>query len=344
MKAYDELTRLGQLRRIRQLAETALQAYGLSGARLTFLQYTANIVYRVDIPGPCPAHESRDPYLPNRYLLRVLYTNNLEGASGELTWLAALSRDAGLPVPAPLPTLEGKLLTRVATPHLPQGRLVSLMRWLDGRRLTKGLQPSHFRAWGKAVAQLHRFSAGWQPPHGFQRPHWDWDGQLGGRYFRCSVDELLDSMPAHLLEPFQIVSDEARQVMDSLGKEQDAYGLIHADMYPENVLFKANQAYLIDFEDCGFGFWLWDIAVALCQWPWTGEWQWRRDAFLDGYAQTRTLPESQLKHLDLFMATQYATMVLWASLFIRNDPARRAEHEAWRERDGEKLLRYFKRR
>ncbi len=69
-----------------------------------------------------------------------------------------------------------------------------------------------------------------------------------------------------------------------------------------------------------------------------------RDAFLEGYTQIRTLPESQLEHLDLFMATQYATMILWASLFIRNDPARRAEHEEWRDRDGARLLRYLERR
>lgn len=52
MKPYEELARLGQLRRARQLAEVALHAYGLNGARLIFVQYTANIVYRVDVPGP----------------------------------------------------------------------------------------------------------------------------------------------------------------------------------------------------------------------------------------------------------------------------------------------------
>jgi Ser/Thr protein kinase RdoA (MazF antagonist) len=343
MKPYDELTRLGQLRRTRRLAEAALEAYGLGGARLTFLQYTANIIYRVDVPGPVLNEGDPGPYVPNRYLLRVLYTSQWEGAKGEMTWLAALSREAGLPVPEPVPTLEGELLARIAAPGAPEERIVSLMRWIDGRRLTTGFRPDHFRAWGRMLARLHEFSASWQPPEGFERPIWDWEGQLGGRYFRCTVDELVNSMPGHLREPFQIVSQEARAVMEGLGRGPSAYGLIHADTYPENVLFKAGEAYLIDFEDCGYGYWLWDIAVALCLWPWTEEWYWRRDAFLEGYAQVRTLPESQLQHLDLFMAAQYATMVLWASIFIRNDPARRAEHEAWRDRDGTKLLRYLER-
>jgi Ser/Thr protein kinase RdoA (MazF antagonist) len=168
-------------------------------------------------------------------------------------------------------------------------------------------------------------------------------GQLGGRDFPYPIEELVASMPKRLQEPFQVVSHQARQVMESLGKGSDAYGMIHADMYPENLLFKSGEVYPIDFEDCGYGYWMWDIGVALCYWPWTEDWYWSRDAFLEGYTQVRTLPESQLMHLDLFMATQYATMVLWASLFIKIDPAMRAEHEKWRERDGRKLLRYFDR-
>ena len=95
------------------------------------------------------------------------------------------------PVPEPVPTREGELVSRVATAGVPQGRLVSLMRWIDGRRLTTGFRPHHFRAWGRMVARLHQFSAGWQPPEGFERPVWDWEGQLGGRYFDGGVEELV---------------------------------------------------------------------------------------------------------------------------------------------------------
>jgi hypothetical protein len=110
---------------------------------------------------------------------------------------------------------------------------------------------------------------------------------------------------------------------------------------PENVLFKAGEVFPIDFEDCGYGHWIWDIGVALGYWPWSEDWYWIRDAFLEGYAQARILPASQLVHLDLFMAAQYATMVLWASMSIKNDPAMRAEYEEWRNREGNKLLHYF---
>jgi Ser/Thr protein kinase RdoA (MazF antagonist) len=344
MRPYHELTRHGRLRRMRALAKAALGAYGLHEARLTFLRYFANVTYRVDGPGPVATGDAASPYVPNRYLLRVLVSNHWDYALGEMTWLAALSHEAGLPVPRPVPTLAGELQTRIATPGLPAGRIVSLMRWVDGRRRTTGLGPRHFRAWGRMVARLHAFAVGWQPPEGFQRYVWDWEGLLGGRGFGNSVEELVASMPGHLQEPFRIVSREGQAVMEGLGKGPDAYGMVHGDMCLDNVLFKAGEVLPIDFEDCGFGYWLWDIAVALEQQPWAEEWFRRRDAFLEGYGQVRTLPESQLEHLDLFVALDSATVVLWASLFLRDDPTRRAEHEAWRDESGGKLLRYLAQR
>lgn len=344
MKPYAKLSRLGQLRRIRQLVETALEAYGMRGARLTFLRYFANITYRVDVQDLVTFGGVLDPYILNRYLLRVLLSNHWEYAMGEMTWLAVLSREAGLPVPAPIPTLDGELLTRVATPGVPEGRIVSFMSWVDGRKLTAGLLPNQYLDWGTMVARLHAFAADWQPPEGFKRYEWDWDGLLGGRGFGWSVEELVASMPEYLRAPFRAVSDEPREVMLALGKGSDVYGMVHGDMYPDNILFKGSQVYPIDFEDCGFGYWLWDIAVALSQQPWTKTWMWQSEAFLEGYAQVRTLPGSQLRYLDLFIAAQYATGILWASQFIQDEPTRQAEHEAWRDESGVMLLRYLDRR
>jgi Ser/Thr protein kinase RdoA (MazF antagonist) len=340
MKSYNELTRLGRLRRIRHLAETALEAYGVEGARLTFLRYFANITYRVDLPQAVVCEDETSPYVPNRYLLRVLISNHWEIAKGEMTWLAALSDEGGLVVPAPVPTLEGDLLVKVKTPGLPEGRIVSLMRWVDGRKKTTGFRGSQLKAWGRMVGRLHAFAEGWQPPEGFKRFIWDWEGLLGGRGFGCTVEELVALMPGHLQEPFEAVSREARRVMEDLGKGADAYGMVHGDMYPENVLFKRGEVFPIDFEDCGFGYWLWDIAVALSLKPWTEEWYRQRDAFLQGYTQVHPLYESQLGHLDLFLAAQYATGVLWATQFLQDEPTREAEHEVWRDESGAMLLRY----
>jgi Ser/Thr protein kinase RdoA (MazF antagonist) len=71
--------------------------------------------------------------------------------------------------------LNDEYLIRVAIPGVQDGRLVSMMRWLDGRRMLDGLRPKHFQSWGEVMGQLHNFSASWQPPNEFTRPHWDWE-------------------------------------------------------------------------------------------------------------------------------------------------------------------------
>ena len=99
------------------------------------------------------------------------------------------------------------------------------------------------------------------------------------------MEQIVASIPHKYLQPFQYISKEAKHIMESMGKGSDSYGLIHADLYPENVLFKSGKAYPIDFEDCGYGYWMWDIAVALCTWAWGVDWERMRDAFWKGYSQ-----------------------------------------------------------
>jgi Ser/Thr protein kinase RdoA (MazF antagonist) len=343
MKPFRELTRRGRLSRLRKLAFSAIKVYGLEAAHLSFVQYFENIIYRVDLPRPSSLISDGDPYLSNRFLLRIHAGSDADAIGSELIWLAALNREAGLPVPAPVATPDGKLLTTIFTPGMPLGRVVSLMRWLDGRKLHKGLKPKHLTALGQVVAQLHGFSAGWKPPQGFTRPHWNWDSQLGGSMFRHPMEQVVTSIPPKFKEPFEFISQEAKQLMESMGKSPDAYGMIHSDLYPENVLFKGGRAFPIDFEDCGYGYWMWDIAIALSSWAWGPEWGRMRDAFWEGYSKVRTLPESQWEHIDLFVATQFATMVLWSSALLMNDPRRVAEYVPWREDNGNKLLGYFNR-
>jgi Ser/Thr protein kinase RdoA (MazF antagonist) len=339
MKPYDELTRKGQLRRLRRLAEQALEDYGLGGAKLTFQHYEGNAIFRVDVDGP--VQDECGIYVPNRYNMRILSMNNPEMTASELVWLAAL-KGGGFPVPEPVETVDGSYLKTVTTPGVPHGRVVSLMRWVDGRKLTKrGIRQQHIRAWGALMGRLHKFAAGWTPPEGFNRFVWDWDGILGNAVLRTPVDELVDLMPEKFRVPFVTISNRTREAMDALGKGSDAFGMIHTDMYLENVLFKGGEPRAIDFEDCGFGYWLYDIGIVLSDWLWDEAYPWVRESFLEAYLEVHSLPEEQLKYLDLFTAGRFADFTLWGTAFIKGDPGRKAEHTAWRDESGDQLVRFF---
>jgi len=327
--------------RCQELVKIALRAYGMEDAQLTFLQYLANVIYRVDLPGGSAQGDEKGPYVPNRFLLRLHAWDNVPYINSEMIWLEALANEGGLAVQKPIRALNGEFSVQVSSPKIPQGRCATLLGWLDGRKLDRSIRPMHLKSLGRLVAQLHTFSANWQPPEAFSRPAWDWEAQLGGSMFDVTIEELVATMPGRFQGPFETISQEAKDAMANLGKGSDAFGLIHADLYPENVLFKAGQAYPIDFEDCGYGYWIWDIAVALCTWAWKPGWERMRDAFYKGYQEIRTLPSEQWEMLDLFIAIQYATMVIWASVFLKNDPMRADEHIPWRDESGERLLAYY---
>ncbi len=341
MKLYNELTRLGKLRRLRQLAEVALDAYGLTDARLTFLHYQGNVIFRVDTRDSVNLSPGDSAYVHNRYILRILSIRDLDTINAELTWLSALRQDAGLPVPEPVPTLRGELSLPIWAEGVPHERVVTLMRWVDGRRLRKGLREKHVRGLGRILGELHRFASGWSPPEGFTRFHWDWEGLLGEAGIGYPLDGLLDEMPQPYRKPVRELSGRAREVMHAFGKGPDAYGMIHADLFLENVLFKGGEPRVIDFEDCGFGFWMFDLGVTMSEWWWTADRQRFRDAFLEEYCRVHLVPQRQVTKLDLFVAIQYAVMVLWSTAFIQRDPARQIEHVRWREREGGNLLRCF---
>ena len=110
-------------------------------------------------------------------------------------------------------------------------------------------------------------------------------------------------MPSEHYEAFEIVSVVLKRVMDDWGVGPEAYGLIHADLVVDaNLLFWRGEARAIDFDDCRFGYWMFDLAIALEHVQEDRAFPLYRDALLEGYTESRTLPEQQLRQLPLFLA------------------------------------------
>jgi len=324
MKPFEELTERGQVRRLRRLAQAALPQYGLGDAQLVFVAYSENAVFRVDSPR-------------GRYALRIHRPGYQTDASldSELAWLAALRQDVGLPVPEPRPSLDGRLRVQASMPGIPGPRNVSLLAWIRGRRIASGLRPIHFAALGQLMAQMHEHAAHWRPPAGFTRRHWDWEGLFGDQAgFDLPARKVWALVPDPYRAPFEQVADRMRHIMDAWGKAPDAFGLIHADLSiggQGNVLFYRGQACPLDFDDCGYGYWVYDWATALAHWQTHPQWPVYLQALLGGYADVRPLPEAQLAHLDLFMAARHVSEMLWAIDLARSNPGFRQGLDEWLE-------------
>jgi Ser/Thr protein kinase RdoA (MazF antagonist) len=338
MKPFEELSYRGKIRRMRQLAQSALNTYGLSDARLKFLRQAGNTLFRVYEASP--THVSKtELYAPGQYMLRIHQPGyqTPDAISLELAWLAAMCREAGLPVPEPVPTSDGSLLTCASHPGIPGERHCSLLRWVKGREPQNAkLQPWHYKALGQLVARLHQHASHWQPPAGLSKRKYDWDGlfrkDMGdGNY----SDESWSLLPPEYIEPFEAVSKMVKQVMDAWGKSPQVYGLLHADIGMEaNVLFWRAEPRLIDFDDSGFGYYLFDLSIVLEDSQADQIKPHFRAALLEGYSQVRPLSQEQDKSLDLFLAAFAVYWSLYGAEVLQHYP----QHQ---EEILERMARYF---
>lgn len=334
MKPFEELTHRGRVQRLRTLALSALIDYGLDKPRLTHIADAANATFRVDVEDESAVLGHRAPYAANRFLLRIHRPGyqTAETIASELMWLSALSHEEGLPVPEPVATIHETWLTTVTVPGVPQPRHCTLLRWMDGRFLRQRPRPKHAEAVGRFMAQLHHHAARWEPPRDFARRHWDWDGLFGSQAgFSLPAERVWELLPDSCYDLFTELADRVEQAMVELGRGPDAYGLIHADLNFYNILFSAGEPRVFDFDDCGYGYWLYDIAVTLSDWQGAEGWSDLRDAFLNGYALVRPLPLKHLVHLNLFMAAQQVAEALWVTDMAQADPGAREVMSEWQE-------------
>jgi Ser/Thr protein kinase RdoA (MazF antagonist) len=322
----------------------ALAEYGLDGARLHLLRQAGNTLFRVSVDDLPNAGASGDLFDERRYLLRVHQPGYQEGEAIELelAWLTAMRRQADLPVPEPVATRDGRWLVPISDSAVPGTRNCSLLRWVRGRSVGNRFQLSHFRAQGRLMAQLHNFSAQWLTPANLTKRRFDWDG-----LFRNDAGSGMTNAEAWaLLSPlsrqaFSFVAERIREVMNGWGHSREVFGLIHGDLGVDaNLLFWHGQPRAIDFDDSGFGYWVFDLAVALDVCRDDHNYPRYRDALLNGYSEFCSLPQSQADQIELFLAGFEIYWNLWATGGTHLYPRLQAEFGERLARTAQFVVRY----
>jgi Ser/Thr protein kinase RdoA (MazF antagonist) len=273
----------------------SLAPWGLQGAEVSFVAGRENRVYRVQDGGALFALRLKRPG----------YRSDAE-LHAELQWMAAMGQ-AGLRVPRPQPSRSGRLLEVI------DGQRVDLLSWLPGKPLGASRDPldlpdapAVFHRLGQETARLHQASDAWARPAGFTRCAWDIEGLLGeapvwGRFWD---NPALDAPTRRLLEDFRATATHTlMHHADSLD-----CGLIHADLVRENVMVDGDHIGMLDFDDAGFGFRLFDVATTLLKNLAEPHYPALKAALLAGYAQVRLL---DIELLELFVALRATTYVGW---------------------------------
>lgn len=290
MKPFHDLTKAAQFRRLTSVARQALNDYDVADAALVPLQYTLNATWGVRCAGRCYALRVHAPRWHNTAAIR-----------SELLWLDALDA-AGFIVPKPVQTLRRRLWTTAAAEGIPEARVCTLLTWVPGRFSRTRRTPAIVHAVGHLMARLHEHASRFRVPEGFVRPRWD----HGGLFDRgTEMNAGWDRLTRRQERLFTAVRERAGEVMARLGTHRSVFGLIHADLVFANVVFHRGEACPIDFDDCGFGYFLYDLAILLDRIEMRDDYPALRAVLLDGYREVRPLTEEHETDLDLFLLARW---------------------------------------
>jgi Ser/Thr protein kinase RdoA (MazF antagonist) len=288
-------------------ARAALGDWQLPDQQPHLIKYRENAVFRVILKGGSAAALR---------LHRPGY-HGRDALASELAWMADLRR-AGVSVPEPILTTSGALLVRIEDGQA-EPQYADLIGWVAGEPLGVSgeiLQRSTqelaaiFHAIGREMARLHDAADRFVRPADFARPAWDAEGLLGdapfwGRFWDCRG---LDSEDRDFLSGLR---DRLSRELAAIKGGLD-YGLIHADLVRENVLVDGDRVTFIDFDDCGFGFRLFDLATALLRNRGERDYPTIRKSMIEGYLAVRPAMQDALRHLPLFLLLRALTYIGWA--------------------------------
>ena len=284
-------------------ATAALACWNLPPQVPGLLKYRENAVFRVRLADGRPA--ALRLHRPAYHTPRAL--------ASELVWMADL-HGRGIAVPQPVPTPDGALLVPAGPHH------ADLIGWVEGEPLgATGVPlpragrdlPAIFCALGREMARLHDAADAFVRPPGFERPAWDAGGLLGeapfwGRFWDSPALAAADR------DFLARLRDDLAGRLAALAPELDC-GLIHADPVRENVLVRGETVAFIDFDDCGFGFRLFDLATALLRNRHEADYPALRAALLSGYGAVRPRATAEFAHLPLFLQLRALTYIGWAA-------------------------------
>ena len=283
------------------LAAAALGRFGLSPeATATLCNVSENHTYRVEDPER------------GTFALRVHRPGYRTAAQieCELQWVDALRDDGAVDTCVPVSAPGGERVVAVSANGLE--RNVVLFDWLPGSEPDPEGDAviAGFRTLGAISARMHAHTRAWRPPPGFDRPAWDYDHTLGAEGYWGRWQDGLGMGPEELALLGRL-ADTIERRLAAYGQSPERYGLVHADIRLANLLVDGPHVRVIDFDDCGFAWFMYDFATTVSfmeEHPRVPELQ---AAWLDGYRSVAPLSEEDEAELDTFVMLRRLLLVAW---------------------------------
>lgn len=296
---------------LRQGALGLLDEWQLSPATtVTLLNLSENATFCAD-----------DPSTERTVVFRVhrpAYHSADEIAS-ELAWIEALRGSAVVETPAPLEKRDGGYIA--GFDHHGERRHVVAFDFMSGAEPDPETNmAAGFRKLGAISARLHAHARQWERPAGFQRKTWDFEAMFGSRPLWGDWREGM-GLDTHSIAVLERVADKLKHELAAYGAGKDRFGLVHADLRLANLLVEEDRLGVIDFDDCGFSWFVYDFATAVSfleHEPYIPE---LADAWIEGYRSVAPLSAEHAAMIPTFVMARRLLLTAWIASHAETETA-----------------------
>lgn len=233
----------------------------------------------------------------NDYFARITDYKSYEEQNEEVQWISFLKKQ-GVGVPSAVPSLEGKL---VETGNFPQEKLVVLFRAAKGIHLPRsGWNAEIFKELGREIGKMHRITSQYELQNEFKFiKNWNENEEYCFLKYIPKEETIIRELSQRILNEVQ-----------QLPINRNTYGLLHGDIWLENVLVAdSSDITIIDFQDCEKHYYLYDLVVPIysaLEFSFSGNGNMNdygqsiAESLFEGYFQEHSFPLEMIEKIPLF--------------------------------------------
>jgi Ser/Thr protein kinase RdoA (MazF antagonist) len=197
----------------------------------------------------------------------------------------------------------------VADPDSGQVRACVMFEFLAGHEPPED-DHAAFERLGELTARMHRHARSWPRPPGFTRFRWDTDAAFGteARWGRWQDGVGLGTEEHAVLARLERT---LRRRLTAFGMGPERFGLVHADTRLANLLVDDGSVSIIDFDDCGFSWYLYDLGTSFSFFEHRPHVPDLVARWLEGYRRLLPLPAADEDEIWTFILFRRLLLVAW---------------------------------
>ena len=291
-----------KVKELTEMVNEHAQLWGLSSsAEIKLLNLSENATFLLS-----------DKEKGNDIILRVQrpgYSDPTEIKS-ELAWVDALSSEKIIDTAAPVKSVNDNYLEILTSKNGLQRYAVAFSRVYGQEPVAGKDLPKWFEKIGEISAKMHNHAKSWKKPEWFKRKLWDYSGMMGPVAYWGPWDAA-EGLTVQDKEVIAQTLKNVKEKVERWGYSSQVFGLVHSDLRTANLIVNNETLYVIDFDDTGFSWYLYDFASSLSFFEDLPEAPLLMKSWIKGYEKVTRLSPGAIAMLPVFAILRRILLTAW---------------------------------